>query len=168
LRHARGGRDLQADGPQPRHVHVDLRRALPKTWSTPTMSPYCADTEKYEVLERLVEAGGQAARRASHQRGSPAGAIKEVVTVNGARVILDNGGWGLVRASSNTPNLVVVCESPESEAEMRAIFKDIDAVIRTEPSVGEYDQCVVLRAVSLSFSVIAVPLCCPCGRGHSW
>ena len=69
-------------------------------------------------------------------------AIKEVVTVNGARVILDNGGWGLVRASSNTPNLVVVCESPESDAEMRAIFADIDAVIRTEPEVGDYDQTI--------------------------
>jgi phosphomannomutase/phosphoglucomutase len=67
-------------------------------------------------------------------------AIKEVVTVNGARVILDNGSWGLVRASSNTPNLVVVCESSESEEELRAIFKEIDDVIRTEPNVGDYDQ----------------------------
>ena len=55
-------------------------------------------------------------------------------------MILDNGSWGLVRASSNTPNLVVVCESPESETELRAIFADIDAVIRTEPGVGDYDQ----------------------------
>jgi len=67
-------------------------------------------------------------------------AIKEVVTVNGARVILENGSWGLVRASSNTPNLVVVIESSESEEEMRAIFEEIDAVIRTEPLVGDYDQ----------------------------
>jgi phosphomannomutase/phosphoglucomutase len=57
-------------------------------------------------------------------------------------VILDNGAWGLVRASSNTPNLVVVCESPESDDEMRAIFKDIDDVIRTESNVGEYDQTI--------------------------
>jgi phosphomannomutase/phosphoglucomutase len=55
-------------------------------------------------------------------------------------VILDNGSWGLVRASSNTPNLVVVCESSESEAELRAIFKAVDDVIRTEPGVGDYDQ----------------------------
>jgi phosphomannomutase/phosphoglucomutase len=117
----------------------DLRRALPITYATPTMSPWCADTEKYEILERLVaklvakhEAGDQIA-------GRP---IKEVVTVNGARVILDNGSWGLVRASSNTPNLVVVCESSTSDAEMRAIFADIDAVIRTEPSVGDYDQTI--------------------------
>ena len=64
------------------------------------------------------------------------------MTANGARVILDNGAWGLVRASSNTPNLVVVCESPESDAEMRAVFEDIDAVIRTESNVGEYDQTI--------------------------
>ncbi|MCP5087003.1 MAG: phosphomannomutase/phosphoglucomutase [Rhodobacteraceae bacterium] len=117
----------------------DLRRALPKTYATPTMSPYCADEEKYQVLERLVaklvnlaEDGGTLGGRA----------ISEVVTVNGARVQLDNGGWGLVRASSNTPNLVVVCESPESAAEMRSIFADLDAVIRTEPSVGDYDQTI--------------------------
>lgn len=117
----------------------DLRKALPKTWSTPTMSPYCADTEKYTVLERLVEK-----LVAKHAAGEPLAGrrIKDVVTVNGARVILDNGSWGLVRASSNTPNLVVVCESSDSEAEMRAIFADIDAVIRTEPLVGDYDQTI--------------------------
>ena len=117
----------------------DLRRALPQTWATPTMSPYAADTEKYGILERVV--GKLSAMHASGAAlaGRP---IREVVTVNGARVILDNGAWGLVRASSNTPNLVVVCESPESEAEMRAIFAALDAVIRTEPGVGAYDQTI--------------------------
>jgi phosphomannomutase/phosphoglucomutase len=103
------------------------------------MSPWCADTEKYQVLERLVEKLVAKAEAAETLGGR---AIKEVVTVNGARVILDNGSWGLVRASSNTPNLVVVCESSDSEAEMRAIFADIDAVIRTEESVGDYDQTI--------------------------
>jgi len=117
----------------------DLRRALPATFSTPTMSPYCPDLEKYKVLERIVEAlekhhaeGGKIANRS----------IDQIVTVNGARVILDNGAWGLVRASSNTPNLVVVCESPESDTEMHSIFNDIDAFIRAEPSVGDYDQTI--------------------------
>jgi len=117
----------------------DLRRALPETFATPTMSPYCADTEKYDVLERLVAKLVQLHKDGGTIAGRE---IAQIVTVNGARVILDNGAWGLVRASSNTPNLVVVCESPESDAEMRAIFKDIDAVIRTEPSVGEYDQTI--------------------------
>lgn len=117
----------------------DLRKALPKTWSTPTMSPYAADTEKYDILERLV---GKLVAKADSGDTFAGRAIKEVVTVNGARVILDNGSWGLVRASSNTPNLVVVCESSESEAEMKAIFADIDKVIRTEPGVGDYDQTI--------------------------
>ncbi len=118
---------------------ADLKNALPVTYATPTMSPFCPDLEKYDVLERLV-----AKLVAKHEAGEKiAGrSIKQVVTVNGARMILDNGAWGLVRASSNTPNLVVVCESPESDAEMREIFADIDAVIRTEPSVGEYDQTI--------------------------
>ncbi len=115
----------------------DLRRALPVTFSSPTMSPFCADTEKYTVLQRIVDA-----LKAHHAAGGTLGgqAIADIITVNGARVMLANGGWGLVRASSNTPNLVVVCESPESDAELRAIFEDLDAIIRTEPSVGAYDQ----------------------------
>ena len=117
----------------------DLRRALPQTWATPTMSPYCPDTEKYDVLARLVDKLQALAAAGGTLAGRP---IAEVVTVNGARVILDNGAWGLVRASSNTPNLVVVCESSTSEAEMRAIFADLDAIIRTEPAVGAYDQTI--------------------------
>jgi phosphomannomutase/phosphoglucomutase len=118
---------------------ADLRRALPVTWATPTMSPWCADTEKYDVLARIVDK-----LVARHAQSGSLGAVKiaDVVTVNGARVMLENGAWGLVRASSNTPNLVVVCESPDSEAQMRAIFADLDAVIRTEPSVGDYDQTI--------------------------
>ena len=115
----------------------DLRRALPRTWATPTMSPWCADEEKYDVLARLVDrllamsdAGGALGR---HR-------IEGIVTVNGARVMLEGGAWALVRASSNTPNLVVVCESPNSEAELREVFAALDAVIRTEPNVGDYDQ----------------------------
>jgi len=115
----------------------DLRKALPVTWSTPTMSPHAADEEKYQILDRIVEKLAAKAEAGDTFAGQP---IKEVVTVNGARVILENGSWGLVRASSNTPNLVVVCESSVSAEELRAIFEEIDAVIRTEPGVGEYDQ----------------------------
>ncbi len=115
----------------------DLRKALPRTYSSPTMSPWCADGVKYDVLARLVEKLEKLAAEGGSLGGQK---ITEVITVNGARVMLENGGWGLVRASSNTPNLVVVCESPESEEELRAIFADLDAVIRTEPEVGDYDQ----------------------------
>lgn len=115
----------------------DLKRALPTTYATPTMSPYCPDDEKYGVAERIAARLTQMAAESAVLAGRR---IEQVVTVNGARIMLDGGGWALVRPSSNTPNLVVVCESPNSEAELRAIFADIDAIIRAEPSVGDYDQ----------------------------
>ncbi len=116
---------------------ADLRRDLPVTYSSPTMSPYCADDEKYDVLDRIVE---KIQVHAADGKLIAGRSIVQVVTVNGARIILDNGAWGLVRASSNTPNLVVVCESTESAAELKAVFNDLDRIIRTEPSVGAYDQ----------------------------
>ncbi|MEM7670866.1 MAG: phosphomannomutase/phosphoglucomutase, partial [Pseudomonadota bacterium] len=115
----------------------DLRRALPKTYSSPTMSPFCADEEKYDVIKRL-----QDRLVAMCEAGDRLGPLKieKVVTVNGARVLLEGGAWALVRASSNTPNLVVVCETATSDDELKAIFDGLDAVIRTEPAVGAYDQ----------------------------
>jgi phosphomannomutase/phosphoglucomutase len=111
----------------------ELRRALPRTWATPTLSPACPDEEKYAVAARLT-ARLQSMDRLAGRR------IEQVVTVNGARVMLEGGAWALVRPSSNTPNLVVVCESPNSEAELREVFGALDAVIREEPAVGAYDQ----------------------------
>src|SRR5436853_7111471 len=34
---------------------ADLKNALPKTWSSPTMSPHCADEAKYGVVERVLK-----------------------------------------------------------------------------------------------------------------
>jgi phosphomannomutase/phosphoglucomutase len=45
-----------------------------------------------------------------------------------------------VRASSNKPSLVVVCESPVSDERMRAMFREIDTRLQNYPEVGEYDQ----------------------------
>ncbi|MFK7945631.1 MAG: phosphomannomutase/phosphoglucomutase [Paracoccaceae bacterium] len=113
----------------------DMRKSLPTTYATPTMSPHRAEEEKD---------GGRGRRQEwlVAMKGDRLGPLKieDVVTVNGARVLLEGGAWALVRASSNTPNLVVVCESTVSEVELRAIFESLDAVIRTEPSVGDYDQ----------------------------
>ena len=57
------------------------------------------------------------------------------MTVNGVRVTVEDGTWGLVRASSNKPELVVVVESPVSEARMRDMFKAVD-VRAAHPSRG--------------------------------
>ena len=68
--------------------------------------------------------------------------IRELVTVNGVRVVAEDGTWGLVRASSNKPELVVVVESPVSEERMRAMFRSVDAVLRRAPEVGAYNQTI--------------------------
>jgi phosphomannomutase/phosphoglucomutase len=116
---------------------ADLKNALPKTWGSPTMSPHCADEAKYGVVARITEQYQDAAARGTAVAGQN---IRDLVTVNGVRVTLDDGTWGLVRASSNKPELVVVVESPTSEANMRAIFADIDARLGKFPEVGAYNQ----------------------------
>jgi phosphomannomutase/phosphoglucomutase len=116
---------------------ADLKNALPKTWGSPTMSPHCADEAKYGVVDRITEQYKAAAAKGACVAGQK---IRNLITVNGVRVTLEDGTWGLVRASSNKPELVVVVESPTSEANMRAIFADIDARLATCPEVGEYNQ----------------------------
>ncbi|MBO0764023.1 MAG: phosphomannomutase/phosphoglucomutase [Hyphomicrobiaceae bacterium] len=116
---------------------ADLKNALPKTWSSPTMSPHCADEAKYGVVDRITQQYKDAATMGALVAGQK---VRDLVTVNGVRVTLDDGTWGLVRASSNKPELVVVVESPTSQANMRAIFADIDARLAKFPEVGEYNQ----------------------------
>jgi phosphomannomutase / phosphoglucomutase len=116
---------------------ADLYRDLPVTFGSPTMSPHCDDELKYGVVDRVLSR-----LRAIHADGEPfAGQrIAEIVTVNGVRVTAEDGTWGLVRASSNKPELVVVVESPVSEDRKRAMFTAVDAVLRENPEVGTYNQ----------------------------
>ena len=118
---------------------ADLKNALPKTWGSPTMSPYCADETKYSIVDEIVAHFEQAKQKGEKVAGQNIG---ELVTVNGVRVTVEDGTWALVRASSNKPELVVVVESPVSEARMRDMFKAVDAVIRTHKDVGEYNQTI--------------------------
>ena len=117
----------------------DLYHDLPKTWGSPTMSPHCADEIKYGVVDQIV-----ARFQAMQSAGEPLTGqkIRDLVTVNGVRITVEDGTWGLVRASSNKPELVVVVESPASEARMREMFKAVDAIIREHPEVGDYNQTI--------------------------
>jgi phosphomannomutase/phosphoglucomutase len=117
----------------------DLKNALPKTWGSPTMAPHCADEVKYRVVDDVVKHFKAAQQNGEKVLGQK---IRDLVTVNGVRVTVEDGTWGLVRASSNKPELVVVVESPASEARMREMFKAVDAVLRTHPEVGAYNQTI--------------------------
>jgi phosphomannomutase/phosphoglucomutase len=116
---------------------ADLKNALPKTWSSPTMSPHCADEAKYGVVEGVTQHFEALQQNGEEVAGQN---IRDLVTVNGVRVTVEDGSWGLVRASSNKPELVVVVESPVSERRMRDMFEAMDSVLRGYAEVGEYNQ----------------------------
>ncbi|MEL7428903.1 MAG: phosphomannomutase/phosphoglucomutase [Pseudomonadota bacterium] len=116
---------------------ADLRRDLPVTYGSPSMSPHCADETKYSVVDTVVKRFEKMKEAGEPFAGQP---IRDLVTVNGVRVVAEDGTWGLVRASSNEPKLVVVVESPVSEARKVEMFKAVDAVLRENEGVGEYNQ----------------------------
>jgi phosphomannomutase / phosphoglucomutase len=123
----------------PQKSMAELYAELPKTWGSPTMSPHCDDEKKYGVVEKVTERF-----KAMQAKGEPiiGQKIRDLVTVNGVRIVAEDGTWGLVRASSNKPELVVVVESPVSEARMREMFASVDKILRENPEVGEYNQTI--------------------------
>ena len=66
--------------------------------------------------------------------------IVDVLTVNGVRFTTEDGTWGLIRASSNKPQLVVVAESPVSKARMCAMYRYLKQILDADPRMGEWDQ----------------------------
>ena len=110
---------------------------LPKTFQTPTMAPFCKDEEKYKVVENLLlKVNEIKSKKIKIDNQS----IKEILTVNGIRFSFEDGSWGLIRASSNKPSLVIVTESPTSNERKKKIFEFIDGLLKKTGKVGEYDQ----------------------------
>ena len=110
---------------------------LPKTYQTPTMAPFCKDEEKYKVVESLVK---EILNLKVNNTKIDNQKITDILTVNGIRFSLEDGSWGLIRASSNKPSLVVVTESTESDHRKKKIFEFIDNLLKNTGKVGEYDQ----------------------------
>jgi len=110
---------------------------LPKTFQSPTMAPYCKDEEKYKVVEEMIKKIEELKKNNNKIDDQN---IDEVLTVNGVRFSLEDGSWGLIRASSNKPSLVIVTESPTSNSRKKNIFNFIDGLLKKTGKVGEYDQ----------------------------
>ncbi len=115
----------------------ELINQLPKTFQSPTMAPHCRDEEKYDVIKNLVK---QVEKMKNDKIKIDNQEIKEILTVNGIRFSFEDGSWGLIRASSNKPSLVIVTESPTSEERKIKIFKFIDEMLQKTGKIGEYDQ----------------------------
>ena len=110
---------------------------LPKTFQSPTMAPYCKDDEKYKLVEDLakkIEIIKNKKLKIDEQE------ISEILTVNGIRFTFKDGSWGLIRASSNKPSLVIVTESPTTNDRKIKIFRFIDELLQKSGKIGDYDQ----------------------------
>ncbi len=115
----------------------EIIHKLPKTFQSPTMAPFCKDEEKYEVIENIIKKVEEIKNKKIKIDDQE---IKEILTVNGVRFTFADGSWGLIRASSNKPSLVVVTESTTSDERKLKIFKFIDSILQETGKIGEYDQ----------------------------
>tara|TARA_B100001248_G_scaffold242631_1_gene210315 strand:- start:300 stop:1754 length:1455 start_codon:yes stop_codon:yes gene_type:complete len=115
----------------------EIINELPNTYQTPTMAPFCKDEEKYIVVEELVK---QIEKLKENKTKVDKQIISDILTVNGVRFSFEDGSWGLIRASSNKPSLVVVTESPTSDERKKKIFDFIDGLLKKTGKIGEYDQ----------------------------
>lgn len=89
----------------------EIIAATPYYVSTPTIQVKTTDEGKYKIVEELT---------AGFKKDG-----NKVIDINGARVYFDEG-WGLVRASSNTPTLVLRFEAKTQEGldKIKSIFKE--------------------------------------------
>lgn len=77
----------------------ELLADVPVYYSTPEIRMKSSDTEKFVIVERVLE----------HFRR-----LYEVIDIDGARILFP-GGWGLVRASNTGPELILRCEGKTPE-----------------------------------------------------
>ncbi len=101
------------------------------------MAPFCKDEEKYDVVGNLVK---EIKKIKNEKIKIDTQEIKEILTVNGVRFSFGDGSWGLIRASSNKPSLVIVTESPTSDERKTKIFRFIDQMLQKTGKIGKYDQ----------------------------
>ncbi len=86
---------------------------FPRYVTSPEIKAHCADHLKYGIVEKIVD---------TFKARYPG----KVYDINGARVQFENG-WGLVRASSNLPELVLIFEAQTKDElkKIRAVFRDV-------------------------------------------
>ena len=115
----------------------DILKDLPITFQSPTMGPFCKDSEKYGVVDDMIK---RIKELKEQKLKIDDQVINDVLTVNGVRFSFEDGSWGLIRASSNKPSLVIVTESPTSDLRKKKIFDFIDGLLQQTGKVGDYDQ----------------------------
>jgi len=112
----------------------DLLGNLPPSFASPNRQPFASDDKKYQIVDRI---SSELASRTSF-------AGKEIIEtnlLNGVRITLSDRSWLLVRASSNTPNLVIIAEVFDQDGSLlRVIDSELRELITTlGVEIGEFD-----------------------------
>ncbi len=93
---AKSGRPLSA-----------LLSDLPGTSVTPEIRVECPDAVKFDLVKKVQ---ARLLERAKAASPAPGLKIREVITIDGVRVVFEDG-WGLIRASNTQPALVLRFEA---------------------------------------------------------
>ncbi len=99
----------------------EIMKTVRQYYSSPNIQVHCPDEKKYDVVEGILAAFKK-----------EMGADK-VIDINGVRVNLLSG-WGLIRASSNLPALVIMLEA-ETREDYLAIKKRLREKLKKFPEV---------------------------------
>ena len=99
---------------------------IPDDVSTPELNIEVADTEKFAIVERVASI--------IRAKGLP------LSTIDGVRVDLDSG-WGLIRCSNTTPNLVLRFEAESAEALETIQSTMLNALKQAEPKLELESLC---------------------------
>lgn len=104
---------------------------LPATTVTPEIRLECPDDRKFEVVDRMKS---RLAAREQSGEAQPMPRIRDVLTIDGLRVLFDEG-WGLVRASNTQPALVLRFEGRDGkqltmfrtylESELEKVYREL-------------------------------------------
>lgn len=97
-----------------------MKSAHDRWVASPVLNVSCADDVKYKITEELI------------QRFRSMG--YKVIDISGARVVFEDG-WGLVRASSNLPQLVLRFEA-RSKKRLDEIEEQFRNLLKEYPGVG--------------------------------
>lgn len=104
----------------------ELYDELPQYFASPEIHAKCADEVKEDVVARVVE-----------ELKIEYGADK-VIDIDGGRVDFGDG-WGLVRYSSNLPELVLVFEA-KTEARMKEIKELFRGLLKKYKEIGKFEN----------------------------
>ena len=108
------------------HSASSLFDAIPNDVSTPELNIEVPDTEKFAIVERVASI--------IKGEGLP------LSTIDGVRVDLDSG-WGLIRCSNTTPNLVLRFEAESTEALETIQSTMLNALKKAEPTLELESLC---------------------------